>query len=215
MTEDFYEGLRLMTEACRRNKAARAKAFVDEWLRLTEEARNAFDDEGHCHSCHLAVLFERSHQNETACATLKECRRNAASRATGFYNAWLRLKDEARIAFDDEERHHCLHLRALFKRLRHNEAAHVKGVDDERPDEHRRQEEAVRAKALAAEADGQRRRADITRAVARVTEPHRHAAAERATALDEAPTMTPSVPPTAVSSPPPALLHMWTQSYIL
>jgi hypothetical protein len=137
MTAFDYEGLRLMTEERRRNKAARAKAFDDEWLRLTEEARIAFDDEEHRHSCHLAALFERSRQNEAACANLKECRRNAASRATGFDDAWLRLKDEARIAFDDEERRHRHHLRALIERLRQNEAARVKGVDDERPDEQR------------------------------------------------------------------------------
>jgi len=64
------EGLRLMTEERRRNKAERATAFDDEWLCLTEEACIAFDDEEHRHSRHLAVLFERVHQNEAACANL-------------------------------------------------------------------------------------------------------------------------------------------------
>ena len=52
------EGLRLMSEELRGNKAAHATAFDDEWLCLTEEARIAFDDKEHRHSCHLAVLFE-------------------------------------------------------------------------------------------------------------------------------------------------------------
>jgi hypothetical protein len=77
------EGLHLMTEERRRNKAARAKAFDDKWLRIKNEA-------------------------------------------------WLRLKNEARIAFDDEERRHKRHLRALIERLRQHEAARVMGVDDER-----------------------------------------------------------------------------------
>ena len=90
LTKDFYqhrdgaklvhnfdnEGLRLMTEERRRNKVARAKAFDDEWLRLTEEARIAFDDEERCHSRHLEALFEQLRQNdEAACAILlaEEC----------------------------------------------------------------------------------------------------------------------------------------------
>ena len=65
------EGLRLMTEERRRNKVARAKAFDDEWLRLTEEARIAFDDEERCHSRHLEALFEQLRQNdEAACGIL-------------------------------------------------------------------------------------------------------------------------------------------------
>ena len=45
---------------------------------------------------------------------------------------WLRLKNEARIAFDDKERRHKRHLRALIERLHQHEAARVMGVDDER-----------------------------------------------------------------------------------
>jgi hypothetical protein len=138
------EGLRLMTEERRRNKTACATAFDDKWLRLTEEARIAFDDEEHRHSRHLAVLFEQVRQNEAACTNLlaeevnllaaecrgtnllaKECRRNKASRAKGFDNAWLclKLKEEARITFDDEECCHRRHLAALLKRLRHCQEA--------------------------------------------------------------------------------------------
>ena len=110
-----------MAEGRRRNKAARAKAFDDEWLRLTEEARIAFDDGERCHSRHLEASFEQLRQNdEAACATLlaEECRRNTSSRAKGFDDAFLRLKEEARIAFDDEERRHKRHLRVLIERLR-------------------------------------------------------------------------------------------------
>ena len=84
---------------------------------LTEEARIAFNDGEHYHSCHPEALFEQLRQNnEAACAILlaKECRRNKALRAKGFDDAFLRLKEEARIAFDDEERHHKRHLRALI-----------------------------------------------------------------------------------------------------
>ena len=88
------------------------------------------------------MLFERVRQNEAACANLlaeeanllaaecrctnllaKECPRNKALRAKGFDNAWLCLKEEARIAFDDEERCHRCHLAALLKRLRHCQEA--------------------------------------------------------------------------------------------
>jgi hypothetical protein len=54
-----YEGLRLMTEERQRKKAARAMAFDDELLRLTEEARIAFNDGERCHSRHLEALFEQ------------------------------------------------------------------------------------------------------------------------------------------------------------
>jgi hypothetical protein len=129
------EGLRLMTEERRRKKAARAKAFDDEWLRLTEEARIAFDDGERRHSRHLKGLFEQLRQNDKAACVIilvEECRRNEASRAKGFDDAFLCLKEEARIAFNDEERRHRRHLRALIERLRQHEAARVKGVDDER-----------------------------------------------------------------------------------
>ena len=80
LTKDFYqhregaklvhnfdnEGLRLMTEERRRTKVARAKAFDDKWLRLTEEARIAFNDGEHYHSCHPEALFEQLRQNNEA-----------------------------------------------------------------------------------------------------------------------------------------------------
>jgi hypothetical protein len=68
------EGLCLMTEERRRNKAARAKAFDDKWLciknevwlRLKNEARIAFDDEERRHKRHLRALIERLRQHEAA-----------------------------------------------------------------------------------------------------------------------------------------------------
>ena len=53
----------------------------------------------------------------------KECRLNKASRAKGIDDAWLCLKEEARIAFDNEERCHRRHLAASLKRLRHCQEA--------------------------------------------------------------------------------------------
>ena len=41
----------------------------------------------------------------------------------GFDDAWLCLKEEARIAFDEEERCHRHHLAALLKCLRHCQEA--------------------------------------------------------------------------------------------
>jgi hypothetical protein len=118
----------VMAEGRRRNKAARAKAFDDEWLRLTEEARIGFDDEEH--------VTSRRCSNNCAKTTRQRARfywpRSVDAtrhRAKGFDDAFLRLKEEARIAFDDEERCNRRHLAALIDGLRHCQEAAAQAAE--------------------------------------------------------------------------------------
>jgi len=81
------EGLRLMTEERRRNKAACAKAFDDEWLHLKNEACIAFNGEERRHHRHLRAL-------------IKQLRQHEAARVKGINDEQLRLMVEERCCHD-------------------------------------------------------------------------------------------------------------------
>jgi hypothetical protein len=226
--QGYHSKLAAATERALRKAAARANVLAASRRREDEALTKAFasvaDKRNRRHAairaaqlkCVAQLGFMSLDEYVEYVAWTVECdgRHKSAERDTAL--AVMAMADEQRRQ-EEAVRAKALAVTAMAnERHRQEEAMRAKAMAvTAMADAQRCQEEAVRAKALAAKADERRQRADITRAVARVTEPHRHAATERATALDAAPTMTPLAPPTAVLSFLPVLLHMWTRSYLL
>ena len=82
-------------------------------------------------ACHLEALFEQLRQTTRQRARFYWPRSVDATRhrAKGFDDAFLRLKEEARIAFDDEERCNRRHLAALIDGLRHCQEAAAQAAE--------------------------------------------------------------------------------------
>jgi len=205
--QGYHSKLAAATERALRKAAARANVLAASRRREDEALTKAF----------ASVADKRNRRHAAIRAAQLKCVAQLGFMSLDEYVEYVAWTVECDGRHKSAERDTALAVMAMAdEQRRQEEAVRAKALAvTAMADAQRCQEEAVRAKALAAKADERRQRADITRAVARVTEPHRHAATERATALDAAPTMTPLAPPTAVLSFLPVLLHMWTRSYLL